>query len=609
LTDDSFGQLHNYLRQSGKILSGSESTDAEALIALVNSVSNRLINASGLRHRFQWEIMVVKASEANAMVMPNGKILVFTGILPVAKNEAGLAAVLGHEIGHVMARHSAERLSQVLLGRIALRAISQAAARSKYRSVIATAAGFGIQYGVLLPFSREHELEADRIGLILMAKAGYEPSEAIEVWKRMEERNVVRPWEFFSSHPNPTTRQAQLREWLPEANTYYADASRALPGDLMIVHARTPSDTQTRVLPIALRPSLAPGYWWRFQRSNEKTSSLRRFDRREPCAVGECIVMVDDEGTTSFVNDTYESLVETRTAKGVSRMNPPLKLLSWPLSVGATWSQPVRLEGVDGRVTQLTTRMEVVSYEAVDTPAGSFMSFKIVASANGAKFREYWYSPEVRTVVRTWERTDASGVVTTQLLDYQRSDEPVVNTAKTETLILPMGFTAPVAAESPFETKTSTAPSILTTPPKPTPAVKALPNPPQVTAPVIVIRERLLSQLYLIRGPIVSNPPQAFRGTFLPDGKAEIILSGNRRLVGNFESFPVSESIQAKYKPALIKPDNLKIPRGADVKGFAALSDGVGTDIECVFLLNSSTTRGEGTCADNQRNTYRIVFD
>lgn len=117
------------------------------------------------------------------------------------------------------------------------------------------------------------------------------------------------------------------------------------------------------------------------------------------------------------------------------------------------------------------------------------------------------------------------------------------------------------------------------------------------------------AQLYLIKGPIVSNPPQTFNGEFLPTGKAQVILSGRRLLTGDFELFGISESVRAKYKPALVNPDNLKIPRGSDVKGFAALSDGVGTELECVYSLNNATTRGEGTCADNQNNTYRIIFD
>jgi Zn-dependent protease with chaperone function len=120
---------------------------------------------------------------------------------------------------------------------------------------------------------------------------------------------------------------------------------------------------------------------------------------------------------------------------------------------------------------------------------------------------------------------------------------------------------------------------------------------------------RALAQLFLIRGPIVSNPPQAFSAEFLPTGKVQVILSGRRLLTGDFELFGPAESIKAKYKAALINPDGLKLSPGADTKGFAALSDGSGTQLECVYSLTRATGRGEGTCADNQRNTYRLVFD
>jgi hypothetical protein len=121
--------------------------------------------------------------------------------------------------------------------------------------------------------------------------------------------------------------------------------------------------------------------------------------------------------------------------------------------------------------------------------------------------------------------------------------------------------------------------------------------------------QRLLAQLYLIKGPVVSNPPQTFSGEFLSSGKAQVVLSGRRLLTGDFELVPITESIQAKYKPTLIKLDGLKPVVGADMKGFAALSDGAGMQIECAYALTKETGRGQGMCADNLGNTYRIVFD
>ena len=123
--------------------------------------------------------------------------------------------------------------------------------------------------------------------------------------------------------------------------------------------------------------------------------------------------------------------------------------------------------------------------------------------------------------------------------------------------------------------------------------------------------QRLLAQLYLIKGPVVSNPPQTFSGEFLSNGKARVVLSPRQLLTGDFELLPVTESIQAKYKPTLIKLDGLKPVAGADSKGFAKLSDGAGMQLECAYSLALARTsgRGEGLCGDNQRNTYRIVFD
>jgi len=214
-------------------------------------------------------------------------------------------------------------------------------------------------------------------------------------------------------------------------------------------------------------------------------------------------------------------------------------------------------------------------------------------------------------------RSGTAGPVTTDLLDYQRTDEPVITTARTDIISLPTGFASAGVSNSPFEMNMPSSSSVLQpSPPGPAsnqsllakPMLPGSPKPPQSTP--TSINERLGAQLYLIRGRIVSNPPQTFRGTFSPDGTAEVILAGNRRVFGNFESFAASESISAKYKPVLLtNPDSLKISPGVNVKGFAALSDGVGTDLECAYALNSATKRGEGTCADNQRNTYRIVFD
>lgn len=220
--------------KNNAVAAPSDSPQWAAAIAQVQRVSDRIIDAAGLRGKHQWETTLVKNKAANARAYPNGKIVVFSGLLQITKDDAGLAAVLGHEVAHVVARHGAERLSQHVLAQ-AVTAAAGAAVAAKGNAdaaAVSAAIGLGAQYGVLLPFSREHESEADRIGLLYMAKAGYDPAAAIALWERMEQANGSGPWEFLSSHPNPSTRREQLRAWLPYAQLYYADRTRPLPNNL-----------------------------------------------------------------------------------------------------------------------------------------------------------------------------------------------------------------------------------------------------------------------------------------------------------------------------------------------------------------------------------------
>jgi hypothetical protein len=177
----------------------------------------------------------------------------------------------------------------------------------------------------------------------------------------------------------------------------------------------------------------------------------------------------------------------------------------------------------------------------------------------------------------------------------QKPLPPIVTTYQPQVSLQPTATVSPV--EQPSLVPGPQSSQAIVTPPA---------APPVQANPAI---GRSLAQLFLIKGPIVTNPPQAFSADFLPTGKAQVILSGRRLLTGDFELFGLADSIKAKYNAALINPDGLKPSVGADAKGFAAFSDGSGTQLECVYALTRSTGRGEGTCADNQRNTYRIVFD
>jgi predicted Zn-dependent protease len=206
------------------------STDPE-LNALVTRVGSR-IAAVAERPDFQWEYRVIEDKQANAFALPGGKIAVYTGILPITRDEAGLAAVLAHEVAHVTARHGGERMSQQLATEVGVNVLGVAAGVAVgdpgATRLAAAALGLGAQYGVILPFSRAHESEADHIGLIYMAKAGYDPRAARDLWVRMAAaaKGGERPPEFMSTHPSEETRIEQIEAWLPKALTYYRPATR-----------------------------------------------------------------------------------------------------------------------------------------------------------------------------------------------------------------------------------------------------------------------------------------------------------------------------------------------------------------------------------------------
>ena len=172
---------------------------------------------------YQWEFNLVQSPEMNAWCMPGGKVVVYEGILPVCENDDGLAVVMGHEIAHAIARHGNERMSQQML----IQAGSTAAAYAlkekseSTQALLGTAIGLGANYGVILPFSRKHELEADRLGLIFMTIAGYNPEEAIPFWTRMASAGSgQKPPEFMSTHPSDAHRIEQIKALMPEVLKY-----------------------------------------------------------------------------------------------------------------------------------------------------------------------------------------------------------------------------------------------------------------------------------------------------------------------------------------------------------------------------------------------------
>ena len=192
----------------------------------VRRVGERIARASG--KKYKWEFVVIQDDKTpNAFVLPGGKVFVYTGLLPITLNEHGLAAVLGHEVAHAIARHGGERVSQQVLVSTSMLAVSLALSKSESRTSQMTMAalGAGVSVGLILPFSRLHESEADRLGLIFMAKAGYDPRRAVDFWRRMKENSEKdgnnRPPEFLSTHPSGSTRIRDIQRWLPEALKYY----------------------------------------------------------------------------------------------------------------------------------------------------------------------------------------------------------------------------------------------------------------------------------------------------------------------------------------------------------------------------------------------------
>ncbi|MFV0331141.1 MAG: M48 family metallopeptidase [Dysgonomonas sp.] len=196
---------------------------------IANAVENYLKN-NGYADEvssYAWEFNLVKSTEVNAFCMPGGKIVVYEGILPITQNETGLAVVLGHEVAHAVAKHANERMSQQMATQYGTAAVGAAlgGASAGVQQAAAAAMGLGSQYGILLPYSRKQELEADKLGLIFMAMAGYDPSAAAAFWTRMSQSSGGSTPEFMSTHPSDDTRIQQIQKDLPEALKYYKGGS------------------------------------------------------------------------------------------------------------------------------------------------------------------------------------------------------------------------------------------------------------------------------------------------------------------------------------------------------------------------------------------------
>ena len=193
-------------------------------IAQATETYLRQNNEADMIENLKWEFNLVQDDQANAWAMPGGKVVIYSGILKYTQDEAGLATVMSHEIAHAIAQHGNERMSQMLTAQLGGMALDVALRNkpNETRNMFLTAYGLGAQVGVLLPFSRTQESEADKIGLVFMAMAGYDPRESLNFWKRMEAGSSGgQPPEFLSTHPSHQTRLNNLRKFMPTALKYY----------------------------------------------------------------------------------------------------------------------------------------------------------------------------------------------------------------------------------------------------------------------------------------------------------------------------------------------------------------------------------------------------
>lgn len=207
-----------------EVKKGSKMSTESRMNSTVTEVGNKIAAAAD-RPGYKWEFVVIEDKTVNAFALPGGKVAFHTGIMPVCADENGVAAVMGHEVAHVLARHGSERMSQqqaLSIGGVALMAALSSSSPVVKEGVF-QAYGLGAQVGVILPFSRSHELEADKIGMILMAKAGYDPRHAVSFWERMlEKKNGSSSTPaFLSTHPSDRKRIDELKEFLPIALGYY----------------------------------------------------------------------------------------------------------------------------------------------------------------------------------------------------------------------------------------------------------------------------------------------------------------------------------------------------------------------------------------------------
>lgn len=217
----SFAQYEGFLKENKLSTNTSQTKEVKDVGARISKAVDKFMRANGMTAEadaYRWEFNLVEDPTVNAWCMPGGKVVFYTGILPICKNEDGIAAVMGHEIAHAVAKHGQERMTQgyaAQLGGVAV-ALGTSGKPEETQQIWQAVYGIGSQVG-MLKYSRVHETEADKMGMVFMIMAGYNPQEAVNVWIRMKERSTSQPPEFLSTHPSHETRIKTLTDYIPEA--------------------------------------------------------------------------------------------------------------------------------------------------------------------------------------------------------------------------------------------------------------------------------------------------------------------------------------------------------------------------------------------------------
>lgn len=422
--NEGYMQFMSEAYRNGSVVSQADNGE---LTTYVNKVGHSVLKASGLASKQSWEIVVIRSSMVNAAAYPNGKVVVYTGILPVAKNEAGLAAIIGHEIAHVFSKHTAERLSQAIVSDIGLNAANAYLDKnkSKYNQNIAMALGLGVKYGLILPYSREHENEADLIGQIYMAKAGYDPKEAVGVWERMQSTSKDQPPEFSSTHPSHDTRIKNLKGSIALANMYYADQTKPLPRsiDQLKQEYRQSLERSSVTAKTIDKVSLRAGYWYTFRKSDIDTPITVRYESSKDCGdEPSCLLAIYSTGEKRYLTDDY-GLFKVETANGTwTKFSPSLSTVRYPLAVNKSWTDNLTKTTSAGETKSFVSNSKVVDYAEVPVGSAMVWAYRVIKTNNGKKYFDGWWAPSLCSFVSTTQHVDGKAIDSV-LLDYKGRDK------------------------------------------------------------------------------------------------------------------------------------------------------------------------------------------